>query len=147
VRPDEKLDAANSFAWGTQALCYLASSTAVHTAAMGFGLVGAATQAVVGVRRIQQGIAEDDRRLTGLGALDVGSGVVWFAGTAMYWPLCLGSYALMMIGREAYVNDGAIKGLVRVIKAEMKEELATARDIVVDTAHLLREAVALEPAP
>jgi hypothetical protein len=144
---DEKLDAVNSFSWGTQALCYLASSAAVHTAAMGFGLVGAATQAVVGVRRIKQGLAEDDRRLTGLGALDVGSGVVWFAGTAMYWPLFLGSYALMMIGREAYVNDRAVKGLLQVIQAEMQDELATARAIVADTAHLLREAVALEPAP
>jgi hypothetical protein len=112
-----------------------------------FGLFGAATQAVVGVRRIRQGIVEEDRRLTGLGALDLGSGAVWFAGTAMYWPVFLGTYAALMIGREAYVNDTAVMGLLQVVKDEVREDLASAREVVLDAAHLLREAVAEEPEP
>ena len=142
---DERLDAINSLAWGTQAIFYLSSAASAHAAAVGFGLAGAATQAVVGVRRIREGMAEGDRRLTQLGALDLGSGAVWFAGTAFSWPLFLGAYALLMIGREAYVNDEAVRKVLQAAKNELRQELASARGAVAETADLLRQALGTEP--
>jgi hypothetical protein len=64
-----------------------------------------------GVLRIQRGIRQRDKHDVKLGTLDVGGGILWAALDVAAWanPLVLGSYVVLMVGREAYANKDALR--------------------------------------
>ena len=139
---EQKLDASSDFAWGAQGLLYLSSMPAATVVAVGLGVAGAAAQTVVGLRRIKNGVVLRDRSMTTLGALDVGGGLLWLGWDLLGWeqPLIVGSYVLLMIGREAYANKEAVLEIVQSVKEEAKLEFSAARDVLVGTTKLVAQA-------
>jgi hypothetical protein len=108
---EEVLDASGDLAWGAQGLSYLSASPAVATVTTGLGFVGAVVQMSAGVLRIQRGIRLRNTHELKLGTLDVGGGILWAALDVAAWgnPLVLGSYVVLMVGREAYANKNALR--------------------------------------
>ena len=108
--PEEFLDASGDLAWGGQGLSYLAASPATALIT-GLGLVGAAAQMSAGVMRIARGVSLRDPQALKLGGLDLGGGILWAALDVAGWsnPFVLGSYVVLMVGREAYANKDALK--------------------------------------
>jgi hypothetical protein len=107
---EEVLDATGDLAWGIQALSYITAAPTAAKLTAGLGFVGAVVQMSAGMLRITQGVRTRDGQLVKLGTLDVGGGVLWAALDVAAWgnPLVLGSYIVLMVGREAYANKDAI---------------------------------------
>lgn len=107
---EEVLDATGDLTWGVQGLSYLASSRAVTSLTAGLGFVGAVVQMSAGMLRIARGIRTQDTSMVKLGSLDVGGGILWAALDVAAWgnPIVLGSYVVLMVGREAYANRGVV---------------------------------------
>jgi hypothetical protein len=109
---EEVLDAGGDLAWGAQGISYMTvSSPTITTLTTGLGFVGAVVQMSAGVLRIQRGVRTKDAHDVKLGALDVGGGILWAALDVAAWgnPLVLGSYVVLMVGREAYANKDALR--------------------------------------
>jgi hypothetical protein len=113
---EERLDAVADLAWGVQGFLYVTGAARVASLTMGMGFIGAAARISVGARRIRTGIRERDPQAVKLGTLDVGAGILWAAldVAGLGHPVVLGSYVVVMVGREAYANRDALrKALVR----------------------------------
>ncbi len=108
---EEVLDASSDFAWGVQGVTYLTAAPAAARIAASLGLVGAAVQISSGVLRITRGIRLRDGRAVKLGALDLSGGLLWAGWDVVGFgnPLFLGSYVVLMVGREAYANKEALQ--------------------------------------
>jgi hypothetical protein len=106
----EKWDAASNLAWGQQGLVKLSSSSLALKTAIGLGVVGGLIQTGVGVVRIRHGYKVGDNASIKLGALDVGSGLLWLGWDllALEAPLFIGSYVLVRVSREAYANRESV---------------------------------------
>jgi hypothetical protein len=109
--PEELLDASGDLAWGAQGLSYIAAAPATARLVVGLGLVGAAAQMSAGVMRIVRGVSLRDKQALKLGGLDLSGGILWAALDVAGWsnPLVLGSYVVLMVGREAYANKDALR--------------------------------------
>jgi hypothetical protein len=109
--PEEFLDASGDLAWGAQGLSYVSAAPAMARLVTGLGLVGAAAQMSSGVMRIARGVSLRDKQALKLGGLDLGGGILWAALDVAGWsnPLILGSYVVLMVGREAYANKDALR--------------------------------------
>jgi hypothetical protein len=109
--PEEVLDASGDFAWGAQGLTYIAAAPAAARWVAGLGLVGAAAQMSAGVMRIARGVSLRDMQALKLGGLDLSGGILWAALDVAGWsnPVILGSYVVLMVGREAYANKDALR--------------------------------------
>jgi hypothetical protein len=109
--PEEFLDAGGDLAWGVQGLSYLTVTPSVATLTTGLGFVGAVVQMSSGVLRITRGVRVKDTHSMKLGALDIGGGILWAALDVAAWgnPIVLGSYVVLMVGREAYANKDALR--------------------------------------
>jgi hypothetical protein len=143
----EKMDAGGDLTWGVQGLLYLSSSApAVSTCALGFGLVGAATQTTVGFKRIKDGLVQQDLSKIKLGALDVGGGLLWIGWDLLAWeqPLFIGSYVLLMIGREAYASRDVVETWPRRAQTSLRngcvEACAAAVGVMNETERVLGRA-------
>ena len=108
---EARLDAVADLAWGVQGFSYVTGAARVASLTAGMGLVGAAARMSVGALRIRRGIRLGDRRAVKLGTLDLGAGILWAALDVAGFghPLVLGSYVVMMVGREAYANRDALR--------------------------------------
>ena len=142
---EQLFDAVGDLAWGAQGLLTLAASSRAATAAVGLGIVGAAAQTAVGLQRIKTGIVRGDRSVATLGALDLGGGLLWLGWEVLGWdqPLFVGSYVVLMVGREAYANREVVIKFLRSVQAEVSSEIAAGRDLVVGVKRLVEQA--LEP--
>jgi hypothetical protein len=111
---EERLDAVADFAWGVQGFTYITGAARVASVTAGMGFVGAAARMSVGALRIWTGIRERDTQAVKLGTLDLGAGTLWAAldVAGLGHPLVLGSYVVMMVGREAYANRDALRKAV-----------------------------------
>jgi hypothetical protein len=109
--PEEVLDASGDLAWGAQGLTYIAAAPATARLVAGLGLVGAAAQMSAGVMRIARGVSLRDTQALKLGGLDLSGGILWAALDVAGWsnPVVLGSYVVLMVGREAYANRDALR--------------------------------------
>jgi hypothetical protein len=109
--PEEVLDASGDLAWGAQGLSYIAAAPATARLVAGLGLVGAAAQMSAGVMRIARGVSLRDMQALKLGGLDLSGGILWAALDVAGWsnPVVLGSYVVLMVGREAYANRDALR--------------------------------------
>jgi hypothetical protein len=109
--PEEFLDASGDFAWGAQGLSYITAAPATARFVAGLGLVGAAAQMSAGVMRIARGVSLRDMQALKLGGLDLSGGILWAALDVAGWsnPVVLGSYVVLMVGREAYANRDALR--------------------------------------
>lgn len=141
--PDQRLDAVGDLAWGAQGLLYLSSTPGAMVAAVGLGVAGAAAQTAVGLRRITNGIRRGDRSMTTLGALDLGGGILWLGWDLLGWeqPVIVGTYVLLMVGREAYANKGSFQELFDAVKEEARMNLSEAREVLVHTTQFVAEAL------
>jgi hypothetical protein len=141
---EQLLDAAGDLAWGAQGLLTLASSPRAAVAAVGLGIVGAAAQTAAGVQRIRTGIVRGDRSVATLGVLDLGGGLLWLGWEILGWdqPLFVGSYVVLMVGREAYANRKVVIEFLRSLQADASSELAVGRDIVLGVKDLVAQALA-----
>jgi hypothetical protein len=113
---EKKLDAANNLAWGTQGLLYLApTSRWAVLSGEGLGFAGAFMQTAVGLRRLQRGVATNDRNMFNVGLFDTVGGLLWLGWDLVGWqqPVLVALYTLLMIGREAYANKAALTALGR----------------------------------
>ncbi|MEI6666959.1 MAG: hypothetical protein WCP29_02300 [Acidobacteriota bacterium] len=131
----EKMDAGGDITWGVQGLLYLSSSAPTVTrVALGFGLVGAATQTTVGAMRIKEGLAQQDLSKLKLGALDLGGGLLWIGWDLLAWeqPLFIGSYILLMVGREAYANRDVVEAWPDKVQHRVKASCAEAYSAAAD---------------
>jgi hypothetical protein len=109
--PEEFLDASGDLAWGAQGVSYLAAAPAAARFVTALGLIGAAAQMSAGVMRIARGVSLRDAQALKLGGLDLGGGILWAALDVAGWsnPIALGSYVVLMVGREAYANRDALR--------------------------------------
>jgi hypothetical protein len=109
--PEEVLDASGDLAWGAQGLTYITAAPAAARLVAGLGLVGAAAQMSAGVMRIARGVSLRDMQALKLGGLDLSGGMLWAALDVAGWsnPVILGSYVVLMVGREAYANRDALR--------------------------------------
>ena len=141
---EQLFDAAGDLAWGAQGLLTLSSAPGAAVAAVGLGIVGAAAQAAVGIQRIKTGIVRGDRSVATLGVLDLGGGLLWLGWEVLGWqqPLFVGSYVVLMVGREAYANRRVVIEFLRSVQAEVSSELAVGRDIVLEVKDLVAQALA-----
>jgi hypothetical protein len=144
---EQVLDASGDLAWGAQGLLTLSPSTRAATAAVGLGIVGAAAQTAAGVQRIRHGVALRDRSIATLGALDLGGGLLWLGWEVMKWeqPIFVGSYVLLMVGREGYANKEAVMKFLGTVKDETARDLAVGREILASAKNLVVEAFSEEP--
>jgi hypothetical protein len=108
---EEVLDATGDLAWGVQGISYLTAAPATAVMTAGLGFVGAVVQMSAGLLRITQGIRVRDPHTVKLGTLDVGGGMLWAALDVASWgnPLVLGTYVVLMVGREAYASKEALR--------------------------------------
>jgi hypothetical protein len=108
---EEVLDAAADLAWGVQGFSYVTGAARVASLTTGMGFVGAAARISVGALRIRRGARMGDMQAMKLGTLDVGAGILWAAldVAGLGHPLVLGSYVVMMVGREAYAHRDALR--------------------------------------
>jgi hypothetical protein len=109
--PEEVLDASGDLAWGAQGLSYIAAVPEATRFVAGLGLVGAAAQMSAGVMRIARGVSLRDPQALKLGGLDLSGGILWAALDVAGWsnPVVLGTYVVLMVGREAYANKDALR--------------------------------------
>jgi hypothetical protein len=109
--PEEFLDASGDFAWGAQGLSYIVAAPTAARLVTGLGLVGAAAQMSSGVMRMVRGVSLRDKEALKLGGLDLSGGILWAALDVAGWsnPVVLGSYVVLMVGREAYANKDALR--------------------------------------
>jgi hypothetical protein len=109
--PEEVLDATGDFAWGVQGLSYLTAAPTAARLTVGLGFIGAFVQMSAGMIRITRGIRIRDMQIVKLGTLDLGGGILWAALDVAAWgnPLVLGSYVVLMVGREVYANKEALE--------------------------------------
>jgi len=112
--PEQRLDAASDLAWGAQGILYLTKSWAAMRAGTLLGLIGAATQTLVGVHRIRLGLERRDLPTIALGALDVAGGCLWLGWDVAGFgqPSYVITYIALMVGREAYANREALRALI-----------------------------------
>lgn len=121
---EEKLDAGNNIAWGGQGLMYLfPGSAGALEVGLGLGLVGSAMQTAVGLMRVQRGIAYSDQSMIKLGALDVGSGLLWLAWDllGLRQPLFVTAYILAKAGRESYAGRKTLSAMFGAIKKKAQQ--------------------------
>ena len=139
---EQKMDAVGDFAWGTQGLLYLSSSPGAMIAAVGLGVAGAAVQTGVGLKRITDGIRQGDSTMATLGALDLGGGLLWLGWDLLGWdqPAIVGTYVVLMVGREAYANKEMFRDIIDTVRDGAKMDLAAAREVLVDTTQLVSQA-------
>jgi hypothetical protein len=109
--PEDVLDASGDLAWGAQGLTYIIAAPTAARFVTGLGLVGAAAQMSSGVMRIVRGVSLRDKQALKLGGLDLSGGILWAALDVAAWsnPVVLGSYVVLMVGREAYANKDALR--------------------------------------
>jgi hypothetical protein len=112
--PAERFDRSTDLAFGLRGLSIYAAGAGASTAwqhlAQGLGATGGLCQIGGGVCRIRLGLAQHDRSLLRLGALDVGVGVLsvgWSLASASPW--LIGAYVAAVAGREAYANRELLK--------------------------------------
>jgi hypothetical protein len=68
--------------------------------------------------------------------------VLWLGWDLLGWdqPVIVGSYVMLMVGREVYANKQLFSEFFDDVKDEAKIELRAARDILLDTTQLVSEA-------
>jgi hypothetical protein len=120
----EALDSAADLAWGVQGFSYVTGAARVASLTQGMGFVGAAARTSVGVLRIRQGVRTRDPETVKLGTLDLGAGILWGALDVVGWshPLVLGSYVVMMVGREAYANRETLQRVLFPLRERLLPE-------------------------
>lgn len=147
VDPYQKIDAASDLAWGVQGLLYLSESASAQAVSIALGFAGAAAQSVAGVLRIRRGRLAARSAEVKLGLLDLGGGLLWLAWDVIGWsqPVFVGTYMLLVVGREAYANKDAVASLTGTLAAETGRsitDVAAAAGVacreVVDLAHRVR---------
>jgi hypothetical protein len=108
---EEALDATADLAWGAQGFSYVTGATRAAAFTTGLGFVGAAVRMSAGVVRIRRGLRSRNLQTVKLGTLDLGVGMLWGAldVAGLGHPVVLGSYVVMMVGREAYANREALR--------------------------------------
>ena len=119
---EQKLDAGSDLLWGAQGLLYLSQSGAAGRVALALGVLGSIAQTASGAKRVRDGIVREDGRTVKLGALDLGGGLLWLAWDLIGWhtPLFVGSYLVLMIGREAYANQEAVQRAASKLEAKLR---------------------------
>ena len=142
---EQKLDSGNDLLWGAQGLLYVTSSSSMAAATIGLGVVGATLQTAVGLRRIKHGLASGNRVTAKLGALDVGGGLLWLGWDLLNFvqPIFVGSYVVLMVGREVYANKESVKSVMNNLTAEARQKLVAARDIVANKTAAVTNALEL----
>jgi len=142
VDPYLEIDAASDIAWGVQGLLYLSRSAAAQAASVVLGLAGAAAQTSVGVLRIRRGLRSSQAAEVKLGVLDLGGGLLWLGWDLIGWsqPIFIGTYVVLMVGREAYANKRLATALGGTLAEEAQRALT---DVASGAGAVCREAADL----